>query len=80
MQVEFRTIDGVRVRYAKSTRRADRSILLTSPWPETVYAFAHQYAALIADWVTGVPAQRQNAGQPHTMSPVTDGGNDEFEQ
>ncbi len=38
MQVGFRTVDGVRVRCAESTGPSAPSILLTSPWPESVYA------------------------------------------
>jgi len=40
MQVGFRTVEGVRVRCAESTGLSLPSILLTSPWPESVYAFA----------------------------------------
>jgi hypothetical protein len=40
MQVGFRTVDGVRVRCAENTGPSAPSILLTSPWPESVYAFA----------------------------------------
>jgi pimeloyl-ACP methyl ester carboxylesterase len=37
--VAFRTVDGTRIRYAQSTGRGSPSILLTSPWPESIYAF-----------------------------------------
>jgi len=40
MHVGFRTVDGVRVRCAESTGPAAPPILLTSRWPESVYAFA----------------------------------------
>jgi pimeloyl-ACP methyl ester carboxylesterase len=40
MQVGVRTVDGVRVRYAESDGPAAPSIVLTSPWTESVYAFA----------------------------------------
>jgi pimeloyl-ACP methyl ester carboxylesterase len=40
MQVRFTTVDGTRIRYAVSDGSAERVILLTSPWPESVYAFA----------------------------------------
>lgn len=39
-QVQFRTVDGVRVRYADSGGVREPALLLTSPWPESVYAFA----------------------------------------
>ena len=38
--VGFMTVDGTRIRYAASNGREAPSILLTSPWPESVYAFA----------------------------------------
>lgn len=40
MRVGYRTIGGVRIRYAESDGPADRTVVLTSPWPESVYAFA----------------------------------------
>ena len=40
MQVRFTTMDGTRIRYAESDGSAEQLILLTSPWPESVYAFA----------------------------------------
>jgi pimeloyl-ACP methyl ester carboxylesterase len=36
----FRTVDGVRIRYADSAGTQGPTLLLTSPWPESVYAFA----------------------------------------
>jgi len=39
MQIRFRTVDGVTVRYAESDGHRDRLILLTNPWPESLYAF-----------------------------------------
>lgn len=46
MQVGFRTVDGVRVRCAESTGPSAPSILLTSPWPESVYGFAPIWPSL----------------------------------
>jgi pimeloyl-ACP methyl ester carboxylesterase len=40
MQVQFRTVDGGRIRYAESDGPPERTVLLTSPWPESIYAFA----------------------------------------
>jgi pimeloyl-ACP methyl ester carboxylesterase len=39
-EVHFRTVDGVRIRYADSGGSPEPAVLLTSPWPESVYAFA----------------------------------------
>src|SRR5262245_46195312 len=40
IEPRFRTIDGVRIRYADSGGSQEPVVLLTSPWPESVYAFA----------------------------------------
>jgi pimeloyl-ACP methyl ester carboxylesterase len=45
-QVRFRTIDGVRIRYADSGSSHRPAVVLTSPWPESVYAFAPMWASL----------------------------------
>jgi pimeloyl-ACP methyl ester carboxylesterase len=44
--VRFRTVDGIRVRHAESERRREHTLLLTSPWPESLYAFAPIWSAL----------------------------------
>jgi pimeloyl-ACP methyl ester carboxylesterase len=46
MRVGFRTVDGVRVRCAESDGPVERTVLLTSPWPESLYAFAPIWSAL----------------------------------
>jgi pimeloyl-ACP methyl ester carboxylesterase len=43
---EFRVIDGVEIRYAHSDGPSEHSILLTSPWPESIYAFTSVWSAL----------------------------------
>src|SRR5262245_34705802 len=45
-QVRFRTVDGVRIRCADSGGSREPVVLLTSPWPESVYAFAPIWATL----------------------------------
>jgi len=42
----FRAIDGVRVRHADSGGSLEPVVLLTSPWPESLYAFAPMWATL----------------------------------
>lgn len=39
MPTQFRTVRGVSVRYAESRGNHDNTLLLTSPWPESLYAF-----------------------------------------
>jgi pimeloyl-ACP methyl ester carboxylesterase len=43
---QFRTIDGVRIRYADSGGSHEPVVLMTSPWPESLYAFAPMWATL----------------------------------
>jgi len=46
--VRFRSVDGVRIRYADTGGAREPVILLTSPWPESVYAFAPMWDSLSA--------------------------------
>src|SRR5262245_57976791 len=46
IEPRFRTIDGLRIRYAESGGSHDTTLLLTSPWPESLYAFAPIWATL----------------------------------
>jgi pimeloyl-ACP methyl ester carboxylesterase len=43
---QFRVIDGVKIRYADSGGSHETTVLLTSPWPESLYAFAPIWASL----------------------------------
>ena len=54
-QVQFRTVDGVRIRYAESDGPPERTVLLTSPWPESLYAFAPIWPTL-AEYARQHPA------------------------
>ena len=45
-ETRFRTIDGLRIRYAESTGAQGPTLLLTSPWPESVYAIAPMWPTL----------------------------------
>jgi pimeloyl-ACP methyl ester carboxylesterase len=43
---QFRMIDGVQIRYADSGGPHEPVMLLTSPWPESLYAFARMWNTL----------------------------------
>jgi pimeloyl-ACP methyl ester carboxylesterase len=45
---QFRMIDGLEIRYADSGGSQETTLLLTSPWPESVYAFAPMWEMLSA--------------------------------
>jgi pimeloyl-ACP methyl ester carboxylesterase len=46
IEPQFRVVDGVRIRYAESGGPRGRTMLLTSPWPESIYAFASVWSSL----------------------------------
>jgi pimeloyl-ACP methyl ester carboxylesterase len=46
VQPQHLTVDGVRIRYADSGGMHGPTILLTSPWPESLYAFVPVWATL----------------------------------
>ena len=39
IQPQFRTFDGLRIRCAEGGGPSEATVLLTSPWPESIYAF-----------------------------------------
>ena len=45
MEMQFRTIDGLSIRFAESEHRPDHALLL-SPWPESLLAFEPTWARL----------------------------------
>jgi len=45
IQTQFRTIDGLSIRFAESEDRNDHALLL-SPWPESLFAFAPMWSRL----------------------------------
>ena len=45
---QFRTLDGLTIRYAESLGPHEPTLLLTSPWPESLYAFRRVWDALAA--------------------------------
>ena len=42
----FRTVDGLKIRFADAGDANERVLLLTSPWPESIYAFAPMWTTL----------------------------------
>jgi pimeloyl-ACP methyl ester carboxylesterase len=46
IEPRFRTIDGLRIRYADSGGAGEPTVLLTSPWPESIFAFTRMWGSL----------------------------------
>jgi pimeloyl-ACP methyl ester carboxylesterase len=72
MRIGFRSVDGVRVRCAESEGPAQRTVLLTSPWPESVYAFAPIWSALAGRcrlFAVDLPGFGASEARPEHRSP-----------
>jgi pimeloyl-ACP methyl ester carboxylesterase len=46
LQVRYRTVDGLQIRYADSDGPGSQHLVLTSPWPESLYAFDRMWSRL----------------------------------
>ena len=46
IEPKFRRIDGLKIRFAESGGTHERTLLLTSPWPESILAFTRMWATL----------------------------------
>jgi pimeloyl-ACP methyl ester carboxylesterase len=77
IHTRFRTIDGLRIRYAESDGPRERTVLLTCPWPESVYAFASGWSALAAHarlFAIDLPGFGASERRDELMSPRAMGG------
>jgi pimeloyl-ACP methyl ester carboxylesterase len=77
LEPRFTTVDGLRIRYADTGGAGDTTVLLTSPWPESIYAFTRmwetlgQHARLFAVDLPGFGASQR---RDELMSPWAMGG------
>jgi pimeloyl-ACP methyl ester carboxylesterase len=46
LKVGYRTVDGLQIRYAHSDGSASQHLVLTSPWPESLYAYDRMWSRL----------------------------------
>jgi pimeloyl-ACP methyl ester carboxylesterase len=46
LKVGYRAVDGLQIRYADSDGSASQHLVLTSPWPESLYAFERMWPRL----------------------------------
>ncbi len=73
VQPQVRTIDGLQIRYADSGGDRDQVVLLTSPWLESVYAFAPMWATLAEHarlFAVDLPGFGASERRDDLMSPV----------
>src|SRR5262249_5233785 len=71
-EVRFRTIDGLQIRYADSGGSHDSVVVLTSPWPESLYACAPYGAQLSAHarlFAVDLPGFGASERRPDLLSP-----------
>ena len=69
---QFRMIDGLKIRYADSGGSQEPTFLLTSPWPESVYAFRPIWPTLSAHarlFAVDLPGFGASERSPGLMSP-----------
>ena len=69
--VAWRTIDGLKVRYATGGRGGER-VLLLSPWPESIFAFAPVWDGLTKEFdvlAIDLPGFGQSEGRPDLFAP-----------
>ena len=72
----FRVTDGVRIRFADSKAESDTTVLLLSPWPESLWAFRRiwdRVAALGRVVAIDLPGFGHSEGRPDLIAPDSAG-------
>jgi pimeloyl-ACP methyl ester carboxylesterase len=67
-----RTIDGLRIRYAVHDEKRADTLLLLSPWPESIYAFAQMWRGLASRFnllALDLPGFGQSQGREDLFGP-----------
>ena len=76
-EARFRTVDGVRIRYVDSGGSDKSTILLTSPWPESLYAFTPIWESLAGHarvFAIDLPGFGQSERRDELLAPRAMGG------
>ncbi len=74
---QFRTVDGLRIRYGDSGSAREPVVLLTSPWPESIYAFAPVWETLAQQarlYAIDLPGFGASERRDELLSPRAMGG------
>lgn len=75
--VRFRSVDGLQIRYADSGGAFENTILLTSPWPESLYAFTPIWGVVSERarlFAIDLPGFGQSQRRDDLLSPCAMGG------
>ena len=70
--MQFKTIDGLQIRYATGGLKEGDPILLLSPWPESIYAFLptwETFSALGPLVAVDLPGFGHSQSRPEVMAP-----------
>jgi pimeloyl-ACP methyl ester carboxylesterase len=68
---EFTTLDGLAIRYATSPKPGAETVVLLSPWPESIYAYLPTWQRLAERFslvAVDLPGFGQSQGRPDLMS------------
>jgi pimeloyl-ACP methyl ester carboxylesterase len=71
-EARFLTVDGLQIRYADSGGSHDSVVVLTSPWPESLYAFAAIWPRLSGHarlFAVDLPGFGRSERRPELLSP-----------
>src|ERR1700693_374968 len=72
IEPQFITHEGLRIRYLSSPRPSAQTVILLSPWPESLYAFAGVWPYLSEEFALvalDLPGFGQSEGRPDLMGP-----------
>ncbi len=75
-EARFRSVGGVRIRYVDSSGSPKPTVLLTSPWPESLFAFAPMWASLAEHtrlFAVDLPGFGASESREELMSPAAMG-------
>ncbi len=64
LRVGFRAVDGLQIRFAESGGSASQRLVLTSPWPESLYVFERVWPRLSRTAASLIFRRRSPAGGP----------------
>lgn len=74
LHVRYRTVDGLQIRYADSDGSASQQLVLTSPWPESLYAFDRMWlrlSGIVRLLAIDLPGFGRSERRTDLLSPVT---------
>ena len=70
--VRFVDVDGLRIRYLRSEKESEIPLMLTNPWPESLFAFHHIWPSLAERWevvAVDLPGFGRSEGRADVLSP-----------